>query len=169
MLLIIHGSLILWEPCCACKGEFLHTLTLIWLLAPRKENSLSSMLFLGPSTRLGIQSSTNQQESFLFISVNLRLNNCTKGWVISPMYYVSYCVFYCGLKKTSKTRRINRQSTMCPFCELQKKHQPLPANKLLAFWKVHCMGNKIVTIAYAAGCCGYYCCSCLPFTWHSRD
>ena len=120
MLLITYGSLILWGPCCVCKGQFLHTLTLIWLLALWKENSLSSMLLLGPSIRLGICFSTNRQESSLFISVNFRLNHCTKGWVISPMYYVSRCVFYCGLKKTSKTRRIQRRSTICPFCELEK-------------------------------------------------
>ena len=149
MLLISHGSVI-WGPCSACKGQFFHTLTLIWLVLPQKEKSLSSMLFLGISTRLGIWSSTNRQEYFLLISVNFSLNHCTKVWVRFSVYYLSHCVIYSGLKKTSKTRRIMRQSTSCPF--FTENHQSFTANRLLAFWKVHCTGNKILTIAYAADC-----------------
>lgn len=92
MLLTSHGSLILRWLFCACKGSFFYTLILILLFIPQKANSLISMLFLGLNIRLETYFSTNQQQPFIFISVNFRLHHRTKGWVISPMYYVGFIV-----------------------------------------------------------------------------
>lgn len=134
-----------------CKGQFFHMLTLIWLRAPQKEHSLRSLLFLAPSTGLGICFSTNHQESFLLISVKVRLNHCTKGWVISPMYYVSHC-FLLWVKENQQKKKNQEANHNVTLLWITEKHQPFPTNRLLAFWKVHCTGNKIVTIAYAEGC-----------------
>lgn len=51
------------------------------------------MLFLGPSTSLGIWSITNLQEFLLFISVNFRLNNYANG---SGFLFCHVLCFVCG-------------------------------------------------------------------------
>lgn len=149
MLLITHCSVILYGRCCAYKGQSFHTLT--DLTACPLKIKLIEQHFILEASKLTSWSSTHQEDSLLLISVNFRLDHCTKDWLASTMYYVSHCGFPCGLEKKNSKTRIERRHNMS-LLWVKQECEPLLANRLLAFWKVHCTGNTILTVAYIVGC-----------------